>query len=465
MGISDYKYTFMAKGDLTSYRPIKIGNIKDSYAKPAWRHTVEYDKSAVEYYHKNKSKRGYESISGYKGVSYARYLIIDVDQKGQKLDHVIKNTWLSLEAFRQDYDIDDHAIQIYFSGKKGLHIHLPTKIFGLKPVNNLPKRLLAFVDEIFGGSPMTDFIDRSIFQYNQQIRLPNTPHQETGRYKIPISLTELATISQSELKGRAQKPVPVIKYRTSEFHKNNALSSIWNKIASLPAPSDTIKLKGVIDSKRHDELLKNVQICRSRGMLESEAVEHLFMWDSTNKPPMYKHNEIRSTVKNWYEKTAGDDFTHNNYGMDPHRGLTSILTHSELTIEETGILVQIYHRVNLVEKEWLSYKIQPGSGVFTHRKTAAELGVKTNRFTSFLNRMKDLGLLYVVRLPRKRGSYITLCPHLRKLKVGQTVDLETFQLPPLKKAGRRWETRPRFINIRDVGWDDDDQEASDLDTF
>jgi len=93
-------------------------------------------------------------------------------------------------------------IKIYFSGSKGFHIGLPSKLAGLSPSANLPQEHLLLATVIAGP---VEF-DQSIFRKVQLFRLANTVNRKSGLFKTELTIKQLRTYSVDEIKVLAKTP-------------------------------------------------------------------------------------------------------------------------------------------------------------------------------------------------------------------------------------------------------------------
>lgn len=71
------------------------------------------------------------TVAGYEGKVWAPYFILDIDHPDFELArkaalHFVK-LWLD------EWQVDPHAVQIYFSGSKGFHLMLDSRVFGRTP--------------------------------------------------------------------------------------------------------------------------------------------------------------------------------------------------------------------------------------------------------------------------------------------------------------------------------------------
>lgn len=88
---------------------------------------------------------------------------------------------------------------IYFSGNKGFHIIIPTKIEGQNP------HLIArYFFEYLAKSLVS--LDKNVYRNKSMFRLPNSPASKEGYYKVKISRKELMTKSIEEIRELAVKP-------------------------------------------------------------------------------------------------------------------------------------------------------------------------------------------------------------------------------------------------------------------
>lgn len=153
---------------------------------------------------------GSPSVSGYEGKVAAPYLAIDLDHP--ELTPAIKAVRLLGRFFRENWQIDPAAWQIYFSGAKGFHLMLDSRIFGrVVPSKNLPgifdslRRHLA--QEL--PEPLRGTVDLSIKDRVRLLRLPNTIHEQSKLFKIFVSHDELRTLDADRIRALAKRPRPL----------------------------------------------------------------------------------------------------------------------------------------------------------------------------------------------------------------------------------------------------------------
>jgi len=453
MSITQFKYTILTQGDFSNYRLVEIKNIQRSYKVPAWRHTVDYDASA-----KDHQRRENQKIAGFRGVSFTRELIIDLDiKKDQSFTALCNNTYLSLDLLLKEYGLHENDFKIYFSGDNGLHIHIPTKLFGLKPQKRLPERMGVFVRLLCGELPFSEYIDYGIYQPNQSIRLPFSPHDEMGLYKIPITLERINNLTLKGIRRSATSPdLSNITIPRNKVRLSKSLAAKWNEVAVSRYIPKEVKVSGVPDGERHSQGLIINRLFRAQGFTQEETIQKLFAWDKTNDPPLNEPKWIRRIVEDWCYKTKDWNTDKRFLFIDTHAPLMYILNHPELDVNDAGVLAHIYYNVFNVEKDWAFIKTMPGSRVFTLDGLTADIGITKYFVRKSLNKLVDNGLIYEVILKKNRknrGLYITLGPLLRAMKLGRDYDINQLVLPLSTKVKKRWETRVRYLNLNDIGFD------------
>ncbi len=466
MGITAFKHTMLAQVNIKNYRCVDIKNIQIGYKKPAWRHQVEYDDAVLDYLDKNDQR-----IRNYRGVAYARELIIDLDlKKGESFTRLCNDTYQSIESLVAKFGFSENDITIYFSGDNGLHLHIPTKLFGLRPQKKLPERMGMLVHQLCDELHLARHIDYNIYQSNQYVRLPYTPHNDTGYYKIVIPFARLNNLPLKVIRREATNPdFSTIERPKKQVKQSAKLAALWNDIVVAPLRAKPTKVFGVESGQRHNEGLRVIRTYRAQCLSLDDTIKGVELWDKTNSPPMNESTWIRSATMNWYEKTKSWSSDKCFFFIDDHAPLMYILNHPALSIEDRGLLSHIYYHVNNVKKEWFIIRVHPGCGVFTLGALVAALGINEYSVRKSLNKLVANGLIFKGLLKHRgkdKGLYIMLGELLRAMKLGNDYDINKLGLPLSKAPNMRWEARLRYLNSKDIGninWDEADEDASNLD--
>ncbi|NIO06794.1 MAG: hypothetical protein GTO40_01950, partial [Deltaproteobacteria bacterium] len=110
------------------------------------------------------------------------------------------------------WEVDPDGIQVYFSGAKGFHLMVDSRLFGrISPSKSLPILFDSLRRHIAQELPgeLRGTVDLSIKDRLRLLRLPNTIHEKSGLYKVLVPPEELDTLRSEELKEMACKPCPL----------------------------------------------------------------------------------------------------------------------------------------------------------------------------------------------------------------------------------------------------------------
>jgi hypothetical protein len=150
------------------------------------------------------------SIAGYEGKVWAPFLPIDIDHPDGT---TALETARRLSAFFLDrWALDPNALQIYFSGAKGFHLMLDTRLFG----RMMPSKLLPTIFDALRRhlaqelpEPLRENIDLAIKDRVRLLRLPNTIHEKSNLYKVILSLAEVENLGADQIRDLARQARPL----------------------------------------------------------------------------------------------------------------------------------------------------------------------------------------------------------------------------------------------------------------
>jgi Primase C terminal 1 (PriCT-1) len=272
------------------------------------------------------------SVSGYQGKVWAPFVPID-------LDHLeltpAQEAAKSLCAFLLGkWGVTSDALQIYFSGAKGFHLMLDTRLFGrVMPSKNLPtvfdslrRHLAQEIPESLRGT-----IDLSIKDRVRLLRLPNTIHESSKLYKIILSHTELGHLGPKELRDLARTPRPLTLTDETGFlsranvAENPAAAEMFHRIRRQTSrltrkpfaykfrrPADLSSFQfpcagaqkvwesHIEPGQRNNCAIRLVSELRLLGLTGDEARQKLFEWNERNNIEL-PAAELQSVVYSGYQ--------------------------------------------------------------------------------------------------------------------------------------------------------------------
>lgn len=95
-----------------------------------------------------------------------------------------------IDFFKTDFDLEDEAIRIWFSGSKGFHVTLSPTAFGIVPMLDLTyvyKRMFSHLAELLD----LPTLDLTVYTKRRMWRVPNTIHAKTNLYKRELDHDEV----------------------------------------------------------------------------------------------------------------------------------------------------------------------------------------------------------------------------------------------------------------------------------
>jgi len=161
---------------------------------------------------------GRASIAGYDGKVWAPFLPLDIDAGATELDVALDLARRAYQLLTTRWMIPEGALHAYFSGAKGFHLLIDTRVFGrVLPSRHLPAIFSRIRLDLLRSLPDSarPFVDLSIGDTVRLLRLPNTRHRESGLYKVPLSTTELLQTDIAAIRNLAQSPRPLSRVRAA----------------------------------------------------------------------------------------------------------------------------------------------------------------------------------------------------------------------------------------------------------
>lgn len=202
------KWAFSENQDRWSvFRDGKPGETKDSPRVPtmyAWDEVnSKIDNEGVGGFYTSTFAFDGRNLDRAQSVSNL-YFDLDSSEKKDQLPQ------LALDDARKLYsylisNIPAEAIRVYFTGKKGFHIEAEAVCLGIGPSADLASTF-RFIAENMRDLLELETIDFAVYDPRRMWRIPNTKHQSTGLYKVPITPEELSDKTIEGLAGLAVAP-------------------------------------------------------------------------------------------------------------------------------------------------------------------------------------------------------------------------------------------------------------------
>lgn len=140
------------------------------------------------------------SVAGYTGPCWCRWLVWDID-RADDLGAALADTRRLVTYLGHRYEPLEPVV--FYSGSKGFHVLLEL-VHAPPPAVGFHRVAKAFALGVARAAGVA--VDESIYDIAHILRLPNTKHGKTGRYKRRLSLDELAALDAGRIVELAAYP-------------------------------------------------------------------------------------------------------------------------------------------------------------------------------------------------------------------------------------------------------------------
>ena len=254
-----------------------------------------------------------------------RMLWIDFDS--EDLEKAKKEVIGFVNYMDRFFGIEPDSWKIYFSGGKGFHVGLDTKVIGINDLidKDLPDMIKAFVTNLVKDmnshcEEISNFecIDLKIYNKTRIIRLPYSLHQKTKLYKIFIPWEEICSKSMTEI-AIESKELKVYNRKEKKYEQSNTLHDYFMEASSINSGS-SVNVNSTNTSSsvfsvpnigdRNNTLFK--QACRLfslDGMKNKEVVDIMrIIKDKTiqDTGSDIKEFEFRTLINSAHSRVRGD---------------------------------------------------------------------------------------------------------------------------------------------------------------
>jgi len=312
ISINDFKYVDTAIGDVSRRNnPIEVSKLKsllNGHNIDCYRTYFQYPYSFVEHV------KATASTSGYDGPCYSKYIPIDIDSTD--LTEALERTRRILRHLEDTFILDLNLLPLFFSGAKGFHIMLPTKLFGIKPAKDLDKVYRRIVEAII---PPDTKVDNAIYDKVRLLRIANTIHSITNLYKIPISVQEVFNLDIDSIQELAIQPRNE-KFWDEDCELNEKLQKEYLK-ALNPSQSKTLTTQKkyerlldqeVIEGDRNNSLTSMAGMLSAKNVNKQTALPILQSLNLTKCSPPLPDYELNNIIESVYK-----DQTKEGYSFKP----------------------------------------------------------------------------------------------------------------------------------------------------
>ena len=372
----EYKY-FQFASPFNSRRLITTVDEVDSYwdksqGLDTGRSWQFFDKSINDFcnYHNG-------SPSGFQGISDSPIIPIDIDNTDTTNLKDVLNHFGEIIG-------DLESINLYYSGKKGYHIEIPSGYFGVEPCDRLPERIKRMVME------MNIDADLSLYKMHQLWRMNNSLNVSGGCYKTKLDITDILDgMELEDIKLRAKLP-EVESFEMTTDGRNcptvAVLQHLWE------STHDITKLRvagGVNEGKRNDNATDTAYSLKTQQYSRETAKKVVEEQNKLNNPPEPNLKELFRSVDSVYDGSYFKKFPINPV----FQHLKEDVYWNELNNRRKVVYFRMLMDANVRENIFEDVRIKANQFVFGKIKTAKRWGMKIETLRKDMEKFQKDGII------------------------------------------------------------------------
>lgn len=246
------------------------------------------------------------------------YIDLDTDFKNDNEYKKLKEDLSRIVTYlKLQYNIPVEYIRFFFTGKKGFHLIIPAKVFGVKPRKDLNYLYKEIAKEL-NDNTIYKIVDTQIYDKKRLLRVVNTINCKTGLYKVPISYEDIVKFSYEEIVEYASSPkvvqvapVDTVDKAKTKLHSiiDNIEKSKEKKAKSILIPKNVdfsnitfpkciqeIYKNGAVDGNRNNTTIILASAFLQKGIDYNTTLALINKWNLERNSPSLSDNEILTTV-------------------------------------------------------------------------------------------------------------------------------------------------------------------------
>ena len=320
-----------------------------------------------------------DSPSGYQGKSDSSIIPIDIDNSSTTNLKGVLNHFGEIIG-------DLESINLYYSGKKGYHIEIPSGYFGVEPCDRLPERIKRMVMEMNIGA------DLSLYKNHQLWRMNNSLNVSGGCYKTKLDITDILDgMELEDIKAKTKSPL------LESFEMNGSFGKITEPIPTLQnlweSTHDITKLKvsgGVPEGYRNANAYDIGLSLKTQQYCEEIAIEVGKSQDRINDPPL-DDKEVIKAIKSAYK---GDFYK--KFPFNPvFQHLKEDVYWNELNNRRKVVYFRMLMDANVRENIFEGVRIKANQFVFGKISTAKRWGMKMETLRKDMEKFERDGIISI----------------------------------------------------------------------
>ncbi len=144
------------------------------------------------------------STKGFAGATWAPLIYFDVDR--DSIDEAFDDTKKLVTSLVVNHAVAPECLLVFFSGSKGFHTALPTRLFAPSPAEGFHRITREFAQQI--AEQANVLIDTGVYDPVRAFRAPSSRHPKTALFKRVLPAEKLGAMTADDCLTLALKPEP-----------------------------------------------------------------------------------------------------------------------------------------------------------------------------------------------------------------------------------------------------------------
>jgi hypothetical protein len=307
------EYSFNSKKNRHHFHNVTDQNVFKPTDKDVIKSVYLHTDELINYFNTHfKKDTNQKTLEGYTGPELTDSLILDIDND-EDLNLSLATTRNFISYLESTYEVDPSWLQYKFSGSKGFHIKIPGELFGGFTASvELPEKQKSIVKTLTEGF---EGFDTSIYGTTRLIRVDNTINAKSDLYAIPLTSSELFTLTIDQIKELATAPREVEYIDPGELDGNTYLIESKDNAVTIPKKEKKHQKKDLeelwgpqSEGSRHSGAGSIVVYLLNYNVPKQSIKKVVKLWNQTNTPPKSSDDIERdiNSFLNAYGKEEGD---------------------------------------------------------------------------------------------------------------------------------------------------------------
>ena len=175
MNPSSFKYSLLVKDDHLDRKVVRYDALPKQINGDAFYQYMRYEQDFLDHFNNHGTE------SRFYGPKFTDYIPFDFDGDGKVQKQLQQAVYDFVQFIYLEYDVPVNSIKVYYSGRKGFHVLIPSKLLRLQPRYSLERYIRVLAESLVKGFAVEPYLDSGLYNTNSLIRLPNSVNYKSDK--------------------------------------------------------------------------------------------------------------------------------------------------------------------------------------------------------------------------------------------------------------------------------------------